>query len=81
MDKTNCEICNKLYSTNVNIINDGKAGWLSGYIESFKIKFKLLKKVDYMYIKENRLYLPSEDMLKDEIKSFVNKNIKGKLFE
>jgi thymidylate synthase len=71
----------KHYEMADNIINDGKDGWLSGHIESFKIKFKLLKKVDYMYIKENKLYLPSEDMSKDEIKSFVNKNIKGKLFE
>ena len=58
------------------IIEDGENGWSSS-----KIKFKLLEKVDYTYIQENKLYLPSEDISKDEIKTFVNKNLKGKLIE
>ena len=59
-----------------NIIKDGENGWSPSII-----KFKLLEKVNYNYIKEQKLYLPYDDITKDEIKLFVTQNLTGKLIK
>ena len=59
-----------------NIIKDGENGWSPSII-----KFKLLEKVTYNYIKEQKLYLPYDDITKDEIKLFVTQNLTGKLIK
>ena len=46
-----------------NIMNEGEK-----VLSSNTMKFELLEKINYNYIKEHKLYLPCNDISKDEIK-------------